>query len=515
MPERPSTYRWQREPGRAESLQDLLTDIVQLESANSNSRTLEIFDSFNQCLRKAKLCLIREGDTFSVGPNADLSQHVSATTTSSPKNALFWQDFETGELQDTLKKNLKLRSAATKCTLTIESQQLAARNQDGKIIARLTEDQISTAHGDTTLSLLSIQPLRGYESETRPIAEALSSKSDLLSSAPSYIAWAMETGEYAAPPPTPQQAIQLKPEQSVQAAVEEISRFMITVARGYEAGICEDIDSEFLHDYRVSIRKLRSVLSLIKGAYPKEETRKLKTSLGNLARKTNRLRDLDVYLMEADNLRAMLPEYLQAGLDRMFADFRKERIKELRTVSRHLKSKTYDKGVTTLLSFFSKESPPQGERSHLPIGEIAAAEIRRHYNRVAKSGAALEDSTPDEQVHELRIECKKLRYLLELFSSLFPPKEIKTITRQLKGLQNTLGLFNDYCVQQESLAEYLETAAGIDSKTSAALGGLITHLHKSQIEVRSQVSEKFLQFNDADMKQRFKRVFPKLRKVEA
>lgn len=515
MAEQQSSYRWQREPGNAETIQDLLADIVQLDSTNSHSRTLEIFDSFNQCLRKAKLCLFREGNTFSAGPIGDLSQLVSAATKTAPQTVLFWQDFEAGELQDTLKKNLKLRSASTKSVLSIEVQQFAARNQDGKIIARLTEERISTTQSESKLSLLSIQPLLGYELETRPIAEALSAKSDLLSEAPSYITWAMDASGYPALPPTPQQAIKLKPEQSVQAAVEEISRFMITVARAYEPGICEDIDSEFLHDYRVSIRKLRSVLSLIKGAYPKEDTRKLKTSLGNLARRTNRLRDLDVYLMESDSLRAMLPEYLKPGLDRMFADFRKERIKELRAVSRHLKSKTYDKAVTTLLNFFSQETPAQGERSDLPIGEIATAEIRRHYNRVAKSGAALDDSTPDEQVHELRIECKKLRYLLELFSSLFPPKEIKTITRQLKGLQNTLGLFNDYFVQQASLAEYLETAAGIDNKTSAALGGLITHLHQSQIEVRSQVSEKFLQFNDTEMKQRFKRVFPKLRKVEA
>ncbi len=63
---------------------------------------------------------------------------------------------------------------------------------------------------------------------------------------------------------------------------------------------------------------------------------------------------------------------------------------------------------------------------------------------------------PDEAVHQVRIQCKKLRYLVEFFSELLPAEETEHIEKQLRRLQNTLGLFNDYSVQQRSLLSYWE-----------------------------------------------------------
>ena len=43
--------------------------------------------------------------------------------------------------------------------------------------------------------------------------------------------------------------------------------------------------------------------------------------------------------------------------------------------------------------------------------------------------------TPDELVHELRIQCNKLRYLMEFFMNLYSGKTIKPLIKSLKGLQ--------------------------------------------------------------------------------
>ncbi len=63
--------------------------------------------------------------------------------------------------------------------------------------------------------------------------------------------------------------------------------------------------------------------------------------------------------------------------------------------------------------------------------------------------------TEDEVVHQLRINCKKLRYLMEFFAPLFPENEIKTLIKALKLLQDNLGNFNDYSVQQIFLRQVL------------------------------------------------------------
>jgi len=67
----------------------------------------------------------------------------------------------------------------------------------------------------------------------------------------------------------------------------------MAIARQNEDGIKADYDTEFLHDYRVSLRKVRSVLSLFKG-----ENIALKQAFSDIMKGTNQLRDLDVYLLD-------------------------------------------------------------------------------------------------------------------------------------------------------------------------------------------------------------------------
>jgi len=66
-------------------------------------------------------------------------------------------------------------------------------------------------------------------------------------------------------------------------------------------------------------------------------------------------------------------------------------------------------------------------------------------------------------IHQLRINCKKLRYLMEFFTLLLPPAEIKKLIRSLKMLQDNPGNFNDYSVQQQFLEKTLanDIAGGV------------------------------------------------------
>jgi CHAD domain-containing protein len=113
-------------------------------------------------------------------------------------------------------------------------------------------------------------------------------------------------------------------------------------------------------------------------------------------------------------------------------------------------------------------------------------------------------------LHDLRIDCKKLRYLLEFFVSLFPAEEMKQLIKQLKGLQENLGDFNDLSVQQEFLGDYL---AGITPRTpqsvmlAAATGGLISRLAADHQRVRSEFLGVFKVFGSKENRARFETLF--------
>ena len=109
--------------------------------------------------------------------------------------------------------------------------------------------------------------------------------------------------------------------------------------------------------------------------------------------------------------------------------------------------------------------------------------------------ADLHGGTPDAQVHRLRIQCKKLRHSIDLFAPLFDRGQIKDLIKSLKQLQDNLGRFNDYSVQQLHLRHFLESRTGgksqVEPEMIAAVGALIAVLHRLQVEERHRL-EAFL-----------------------
>jgi len=147
------------------------------------------------------------------------------------------------------------------------------------------------------------------------------------------------------------------------------------------------------------------------------------------------------------------------------------------------------------------------EAGHEPCKEVAAKAIKKRLQRILKDGAAIGPQSPDDALHRLRIQGKKLRYLLEFYCSLFPKSKINPLVKSLKRLQDNLGSFNDLSVQQLMLGRYEESLVGGEQKkaikVAAALGGLITHLHEEQKSVRQEFEQRFEQFITAENRKLF------------
>lgn len=300
-------------------------------------------------------------------------------------------------------------------------------------------------------------------------------------------------------------------ETAFQAANDIIAAYL-QVARQNEAGVIADLDSEFLHDYRVALRKIRSVVSLFKDVYGPEHTASLKTAFSNLMAPTGRLRDLDVYLLDRDTYFDLVPAPLHDGLEVMFDLFAQERQQQLADLTTHFQSKAYAKEMKKLAKLFANTKALEpGKNANLHAHDYACALIWKRYRKVCKIAARIDDHTDDEEVHELRIHCKKLRYLMEFFAPLFPGKEIKSVIKPLKKLQDNLGLFNDYSVQQDSLNAFLDDHAATDPKTDLAIassiGALIAVLHQRQLDERARVVSSFATFDSPEVRAKFQTLF--------
>jgi len=249
------------------------------------------------------------------------------------------------------------------------------------------------------------------------------------------------------------------------------------------------------------------VLNLVKDVYPAEGTRRMRKILGDLARQTNRLRDLDVYLLARDEYLGLLPSRLRPALEVMFDDFSAEReVEALRTASK-MRMPSNRRLFREMDEYFPREkklkpSPAAG----LPVGPLVFRCIYKRYRKIHKIAAGIGAETPVETIHKLRIECKKLRYLLEFFSELIPRENGAEMQKLLRRLQGRLGEFNDASMQQKSLLNYWEQKRS-GPEAALGLGGLISILYHRQQQARGLIGQALEEFCSDSMAAAFKRTF--------
>ena len=162
--------------------------------------------------------------------------------------------------------------------------------------------------------------------------------------------------------------------------------------------------------------------------------------------------------------------------------------------------------------FLSKSSQdsPTALNAKTPIIALARERIYKKYGSVVKTGARILESADNSMFHVLRIHCKKLRYLMEFFYSLFPMEKMDILIEQLKKLQDNLGDFNDLRVQEEyllSIARELPVTNVKSKKTLLAIGSLVENLGRDRQMIREAFAKTFADFASSLNRELFQDVF--------
>jgi len=445
-----------------------------LQSAPTIESKLQFYDDFDASLWKSDYLLFKpDQQTFQLYKNFEFIGEDKAS-----KALKFWWQFPQGEIKDILEKKIGLRAITPQTNLKLKETALVLRNEDQKIVAKACLTQLITPA--EIKQYLTLQPLRGYQkvytkaakiiqSHASKIIEDFGYKFMLLTIAPSELT----------PSKTTSAAIdeQMPSEQ----AVRQMANEMLMKSQIHVNGVIEDIDTEFLHQYRVSFRKLRSLISLMKKSLPLEMVETLKPQLSAIAGHTNKLRDLDVFLLDQHRYRAMLPEHFKLGLDQLYTLVKRQRSREKNRVAKYLASDEYQESINECNKHLNSEAIFQTAIAEKAVLPVVKKLLLKRYLKMLSLGSLVNHKTPDEEIHQLRIEFKKLRYLIEFFADLFPKKETRQVLSAVKKVQGVLGDFNDYSVQKIFLSHYLDKSK-IDM--SNALSGLIAVLHQKQLEQR-------------------------------
>ncbi len=115
----------------------------------------------------------------------------------------------------------------------------------------------------------------------------------------------------------------------------------------------------------------------------------------------------------------------------------------------------------------------------------------------------ISDPTKVDELHNMRIAAKRLRYTMEIFQPCFPGKDFAKLYDQVKSVQEQIGEIHDRDVRGPLLQAFLDARAGDRPEIRAGLERLI----QSQQAERAKLYRGFIVYWNKLQKQAFKRQF--------
>lgn len=425
------------------------------------------------------------------------------------------EDLPDGHLRTELTPLLGIRALITvgSCRLRRNVAGVRDRHGDSTVHLYLENGKILGAAGTpagTTLSMARIICVAGFERAFENAVRGLTSLEpdgekdlDLLEIAAAEMGRSI--GDYSS-----KIRLSLGPDQPSDTALRSILLDLLRTLVANVDGTVADLDEEFLHDLRVAARRTRTALTQIKGVLPKDRIAPFIKTIKWLGRATGPCRDLDVQLREIRRYQRAHPDLEEppGPLMRAVGDARVQAHCDVCTA---LSSKRFSDLIRDWEAYLKGAAkgkrPPRATR---PILETASERIFKAYRRMVKRGNRLDANPPAEAMHQIRIDAKDLRYLLEFFRSLYGKKKIDRLVDELKAFQDVLGGFNDLEVQQNRLLEFtrnLSSSRIVDSSTLAPAQQMAATLEERQEEYLCAFAGRFEAFASPKSQSRYRSLF--------
>ncbi|WP_273206284.1 CHAD domain-containing protein [Marinobacter subterrani] len=243
--------------------------------------------------------------------------------------------------------------------------------------------------------------------------------------------------------------------------------------RQLEQGVIVGLDDEFLHEYRIAIRRSRAIAESVQEVTGDKALARAVKTLKRHANATGPLRDLHVFLQDLPALCGDNHE-IQAALQVWVG---REAASRHQKLVKRLTSKRYHESMEQWLNLIDSR------KFHKLAATLSPKDIRKAVERRIKwfnrRTAELMHTSPDDDIHRLRKQLKRIRYLMELDAKTWKG-ELKT----LKDRQQLYGRFQDLHVQIELLGQFQQAAPEV---LPAALAGIRQTLEDRKADARNQI----------------------------
>lgn len=397
-------------------------------------------------------------------------------------------DLEPGPVRDHIEQAAWIRALTLALVSEAAATTFDVKNGDGKTVARVTwrDGVILDDAPESVDPLAEITSLRGYRSDAEAVQKRLS---PVVSTTMERTTWFDQVRPALALRTAPTRRRRMRPGEPADVGVARALLDHLSVTDSLVPGVLADVDTEFLHGFRVGVRRMRSIVKLVGHVLPAEVSALTAAELRWLGDITTRTLDLDVYLLGIDDLAATVSR--PADLEPFKAHLRSRRFTSKRELTIALSSTRFVNLHDQLRSELAAvlDAPVHSDQT---VAALAARTLRRSFQKMTTRAELITAESPGDQVHALRKTCKEMRYLLELFRPLYAPNAYRQVVGDFKEIQDVLGDFQDAEVQTASLrtfAHEMMNAERVDADAILAMGELATAFEHRQRVARNTLTE--------------------------
>jgi CHAD domain-containing protein len=217
------------------------------------------------------------------------------------------------------------------------------------------------------------------------------------------------------------------------------------IIRQTEDGVRAGLETP-LHDLRVAIRRLRSLLRDFREPLAATRATGIEAGFDRLLKELGPARDTDVWMLFLKRN----PVLRRGASARFLAAQQEEKQRHQVRIRARLEGGEYRVLKTDLNRLIEEELKPGTRRvPRVPTDELGRRALRKALRRIRRRARGLPDLPPDK-MHKLRIACRKARYLAEFLSGAWEAP-LDDMARRFKSIQDVLGDIHDQDVYLEHL----------------------------------------------------------------
>jgi CHAD domain-containing protein len=420
-----------------------------------------------------------------------------------------------GLLRDSLEPIIAGRRLLPQVEVEIQGRMLDVLDDDRKTVARI---RIEVAHARTQVNsrfwkrvptLVTLIALRGYDAAFEKLRRIIESRPGLERCPDGLQSIVLQELGTSLPCDASQFSVELDRSVRADDGARQIHRALLDIMVANEPGMRADLDAEFLHNYRVSLRRTRSLLGQIKNVFPEDAVTHFRTEFRWLAHATSVKRDLDVLVLSVRRMSTSVPSDHLATL---LAFLNRKQVHAQRLLEPLFESDRYKHLLASWRNFLQDATTgdPESEDAARSLIDVTSGHILRLHSRLFYQATAIHDETPVEAIHEVRIEANKLRYMIDATSSLYDRRDLDRMIDSLTRMQNVLGDFKDAQVQERNLLiseqALLESGEG-EPGVLLTVRRLAENARNRALSLRPKVDRELSRFCRDDIRIDFRRLF--------